>query len=151
MNTPSIGRRGDGYPDAEPYGPGPLPPPTAAERAEREAAYARMDGFFSSGSPNPHCEDVRHPHHDFDLCNRDVIANSALFARQSNDSGTIDPHDVQQGAMGDCHCMAVLCAMASSPEGRAALQNAITEDKNERGEVVSYTVTLHKPDRSWWP
>jgi hypothetical protein len=59
---------------------------------------------------------------------------------------------VQVGAenqLEDCALMATLAGLARTPEGRAVIENAIKENKNEKGEVVSYTVTLHKPQERY--
>jgi hypothetical protein len=40
--------------------------------------------------------------------------------------------------------MAPLAGLAATPQGRALIRNAITENKNAQGAVVSYTVRLHE-------
>jgi hypothetical protein len=73
-----------------------------------------------------------------------LLSPSALFFRQDGDVDAIDPRDVQQKDCGDCALMATLAALASSPKGRAVIRSAITENKNDKGEVTSYTVRLYK-------
>jgi hypothetical protein len=95
------------------------------------------------------------PSHDYDRCVFDpnpgglaaTMKPSTLFLREPNDVDEIVPADVQQGGLGDCHLLAPLAAMASTPEGRAAIRRAIDVHKNDRGEVVGYTVTLHDGGR----
>jgi hypothetical protein len=49
--------------------------------------------------------------------------------------------------LGDCHLLAPLAAMVSTTGGRAAIRDAISERKNEKNEVVAYSVRLY--DRPW--
>ena len=76
----------------------------------------------------------------------DAIKNAVLFEKEGADADAVDAADVQQGKMGDCHLLAPLAALASTPQGRALLRGAIVENRNDKGEVVSWTVTVHKPE-----
>jgi Calpain family cysteine protease len=126
------------------------PPPTAGPpgdassraRAERATADARYQDFVASGDP---CEGVTEPKHP-DACVHEAIGNAVLFEREGADADAVDAADVKQGKMGDCHLLAPLAALASTPRGRALLRGAIVENRNDKGEVVSWTVTLHKPE-----
>jgi hypothetical protein len=75
------------------------------------------------------------------------VDNPVLFKWQGVDADPIDSKDVQQGALGDCHYLAPLAAMAATAQGRAFLRGAVVENKNEAGDVVSWTVTLHERDK----
>jgi hypothetical protein len=55
----------------------------------------------------------------------------------------ISPDDVRQWQIGDCYLLASLAALASTPQGRARLENMIVENRDEAGHVLSYTVNLH--------
>ena len=126
------------------------PPPTAGPpddessraRAERADALARYQDFVAAGDP---CEGPAGPRHP-DACVHDAIGNAVLFEREGTDADAVDAADVQQGKMGDCHLLAPLAALASTPQGRALLRGAIVENRNDQGQVVSWTVTLHKPE-----
>jgi uncharacterized protein YukE len=54
---------------------------------------------------------------------------------------SINPEDVQQRGLGDCHLQATLYSLASTEEGRQLLADNIT--RNENG---TYTVTLYDRD-----
>jgi hypothetical protein len=147
MDVPTVRRSGDVESAASQEQQ--TPSAIGAPRDERAAAQVRYDAFACAAHPdeNPswHCADVRDPQHDFDRCSPDPVRNPVLYARQATDADLVDSHDVQQGAVGDCFFLAALSALARSPEGRALIQNAIRENRNDRGDVVSYTVTLHRP------
>jgi hypothetical protein len=128
-----------------------LPDPGVTARAARALAARRYQTFVSSGSdadagPDP-CHDFAAPHHDYDQCVRERVDNPVLFKRQGADADPIDSKDVQQGALGDCHYLAALAAMAATPQGRAFLRGSVVEDKNDAGNVISWTVTLHERDK----
>jgi calpain family cysteine protease len=119
----------------------PEPPPggdAANERAGRAAASERYDAFVSS--------DPSDATWDPNTCVAAPVPNPVLFAKEGTDADAVDLHDVQQRNIGDCYLLAPLAALARTPEGRAFIQNAITENKNDHGDVVSYTVTLHRPE-----
>ncbi len=118
---------------------GAPPDPDVAARQEREAAHARLQAH-AAGDP---CQEFESPDHDFDRCVNAVVQRPVLFQRQADDVDAIDSRDVNQGQLSDCNLLAPLAAMAGTPEGRDFLRNAIVENKNSNGDVVSYTVTLH--------
>jgi hypothetical protein len=130
---------------------GPPDDPAAAARAARAAAAGRYQEFVASGAPDASvdpCGDVNAPDHDFDGCPQETVANPQLFMKQETDVDAVDRMDVQQGALGDCHFLAPLAALASTPSGRAFIHGAVVENKNDQGEVVSWTVTLHQREKS---
>jgi hypothetical protein len=75
--------------------------------------------------------------------------NPVLYLRESGDTEDVLPKDVEQGQIGDCSLLATLLALSRSPEGRAVIKNAIVENRNDQGQVMSYTVTLHEPKDRW--
>jgi hypothetical protein len=97
------------------------------------------------------CTSYKHPLHHFDDCVTDpnprapgmTPRTSVLFFREEHDRADISPTDVAQRKLGDCAFMATLAGLAGSKEGQALIRNAITEHKDEKGEVVGYTVTLY--------
>jgi hypothetical protein len=128
-------------------------PPTGAgegaavsDRTVRSLADSRLDEFFEGGSARTGIQCDFKEHHDFALCGMEAVPNPVLFAWQSNDVDAVDPNDVMQRSFQDCHLMAALVAMASTPDGRAAIKGMMRESTNAKGEV-SYTVTLHVPER----
>ena len=131
--------------DGPPFDPRLLDP-AAAARAVRAAAHARYRAFVTRPADDP-CLDVMAPEHDFNACVREDVANPVLFLKQDPDANAVAPRDVRQGGLGDCHLLASLAALAMSPRGQAVLRGAVVENKNEKGVVVSWTVTLHKPER----
>ncbi len=112
-------------------------PPTNDERADRAAANERYEALIESSTCNYVCRP------------EDRVDRPALFRKQDQDVDKIDEHDVKQNQLEDCALMAALAGLARTPEGRAVIENAIKENKNEKGEVVSYTVTLHKPQERY--
>ncbi len=120
---------------------------TIGDLAQRALSYARADALFESlglGGP-PDC--TFGDNHDYDRCGNDApVKNPVLYLQQPADANAIDVEDVHQNRAGDCALLATLGALASTPAGRAVIQNAIVENKDANGEVTSYTVTLHKPE-----
>jgi hypothetical protein len=139
---PHVGSEYDG-PPAE-ADPGAAIP----ERNVRALAGSRLDEFFEGGGVGTGIQCDFKEHHNFGLCGMESVSNPVLFAWQSHDANAVDPNDVRQRSFQDCHVMAALAAMASTPEGRAAIQGMMQESTNEKGEVT-YTVTLHDPERHW--
>jgi hypothetical protein len=143
-----VARRYDPEFDGQDATGGPPPPAGPPDdeisraRAERADAHARYQDFVAAGDP---CEGATEPKHP-DACVRQKIDNAVLFQKEGADADAVDAADVQQGRMGDCHLLAPLAALASTPQGRALLRGAIVENRNDKGEVVSWTVTLHKPE-----
>jgi Calpain family cysteine protease len=113
-----------------------------SQLAEGASARARYEAFVSAepGNPEP-CIDNR-------LLDG-PLPPAVLFGKEGNDVDEVDMADVQQGKLGDCYLMATLAGLARTPEGRAVIRNAIVENTNDAGQVVSYTVTLHKPQSTW--
>jgi len=148
MNTVTSTQRRDGtcVDDTEGSPPqGTLP--TVVDKACRIAAQERYDALAAGGLVGPvDCAKKRDP----DRCGTEVVKNAVLFIKEEGDANEVDRADVKQAKLNDCHLMAPLAAIASTPDGRELIKNAITENKNENGEVVSYTVTLHKPEEHWW-
>jgi hypothetical protein len=143
MNTATIDsfrRRTDfgGDSDSE------APPASDAgsQHAEGASARARYEAFVSAepGDPEP-CTS--------DRLRDGPVPPAVLFGKEGNDPDEVDMADVQQGKLGDCYLMASLAGLARTPEGRAVIRNAIVENTNDAGQVVSYTVTLHKPQTTW--
>jgi hypothetical protein len=104
--------------------------PNVDDRAVRRAADERLSALVSGNADSGPC---------------DATLNPALFRTQSTDRDAVGLHDVRQGRFGDCFVLAPLGALTRTPEGRALIRNAVIENRNERGELVSYTVTLHLP------
>ena len=145
VDTSALRPRVDPHYDGPPAGAGDAP--SVTERDVRAVADARLAEFFSDGVRTGIRCDFKE-HHDFALCGTDAVANPVLFAKEDGDVDAVDAKDVQQRNLGDCHMMAALAAMASTPEGRAAIQGMIRETTNDKGQV-SYTVILHKPEQHW--
>ena len=106
--------------------------PDAAERAERGAAQQRYAQYLTNTHEPP--------------TPSETIANAVLFMREGSDPVAVDMQDVAQRNLDDCFLHATLAAVAQRPAGQALLQHAIAENRNGGGDVVSYTVTLHKPE-----
>ena len=133
--------------DGQTAASGPPGDPGAAARAARAAAADRYQAYVSRGQPDASvdpCGDINAPDHDFDGCRQDTVPNAQLFKQQGSDVDAVDPRDVQQGTVGDCHLLAPLAALANTPQGRAFIRSAVVENKDEQGKVVSWTVTLHE-------
>jgi hypothetical protein len=117
------------------------PRPPRSEVEERKAATARHDAACAD------LDDSRN--HDFDACRLDRVDRPVLYAPQAGDEADVDANDVRQGRIGDCFLLVTMAALASTAEGRALIKKAIVENKDETGQVTSYTVTLHKPESRW--
>ena len=138
--------------------PSPVPPsesPAVTDVARRALSYARADAHFTSAQANgdPICGGLRDERYDFERCATQArpLKTPVLYLQQANDREAVDSKDVRQGQAGDCAFMASLAALASTPEGRSVIRNAIAPNTDANGAVVSYTVTMHKPEPSRWP
>ncbi len=142
MNVSPLSRRLADPPDASLPGGAPPPPPPPDDAAARAAAAARYDELVAAGPPpDPDCAPQRTP-----WCDKAPVARSVLFTQQQGDAHDIDANDVQQGqGTRDCYFLSSVAALALTGAGRQAIRHAIVENRNDRGEVVSYTVTLHRP------
>ena len=69
-----------------------------------------------------------------------------LFVIGEGDGRGIHYNDVRQGGFGDCFFLAPLAAIAC--QNPSLIKNAITENRNDAGEVVSYTVRLYGRDEN---
>jgi len=87
----------------------------------------------------------------FDARPTERIGNSTLAFAQGRDSFAFAPTDIRQRRLGDCSLMGTLAGLAATPAGRALLSNAISENRDKSGAVISYTVTLYKPDDTRFP
>lgn len=107
----------------------------------------RNDGCVRDDTPDPDgCpKSVCAGRYDFDAHVQATVVSPELFARNSpGDVGDISPGDVRQGQIGDCHVMATLSALAGTPQGRNLIRNAIAENRDAHGQVVSYSVALYE-------
>jgi hypothetical protein len=125
--------RSRNYVDDSSSGASPGATASPDERAARRAADERLTALVSDRSDHGPC---------------DAIPNPVLFRAEAGDTNEIDVHDVRQRGFADCFFLAPLAALTQSPEGRALIRSAIAENRNTRGELLSYTVTLHVPQRS---
>jgi hypothetical protein len=71
---------------------------------------------------------------------------TALFVQGAGDARAIDANDVNQGGMADCYLMAAMANVARNDPG--AIGNMIHENRDDAGNVVSYTVDLYARDAS---
>lgn len=94
--------------------------------------------------------DTECPNDDYDRCVDRTVPHPALWVEQGSDPHAIDRADVRQRQIGDCYVMAVLAGLTSTSEGRSLLQSAILPNTDSAGHVLSYTVTLHHPQRHWF-
>jgi len=124
----------------------------ASARDLRALARDRLDAFAAGRTTGPPTgtDDIQCPDDDFDRCIDRTVPSPRLWIHQGADADAIDRADVQQHEIGDCYVMAVLAALTNSPEGRNFLRGAITENTDAAGRVLSYTVTLHQPQRRWF-
>ncbi|MGA7122155.1 MAG: C2 family cysteine protease [Polyangiaceae bacterium] len=119
--------------------------------AQRALSYIHADAFFASVGVKPQPDCAFDEGHDYERCGDDApIVGPVLYMQQTSDAQAIAAGDVHQSLAGDCALMATLAALASSPTGRALVENAIKENKNSQGDVVSYTVTMHEPKSHYW-
>ncbi|HYO64290.1 MAG TPA: C2 family cysteine protease [Pyrinomonadaceae bacterium] len=66
------------------------------------------------------------------------------YVTGAGDGGEVSYNDVSQGGLNNCFVMASVAAVArTNPD---AIRNMIQENRNERGEVISYTVTFHQKE-----
>jgi hypothetical protein len=156
MNTVSLIRRNDEpLPDDGGLPPGGAPPPNDADaaRADRARAEGLRDRLAAgeTSPPKPYdCDNFADgAKHDFDRCVNERLRGSSATGEQRGNLKAFDARDVRQGRVGDCFFMAPLSALASTPSGRTLIDRAIVENKNQRGEVLSYTVTLYKAELHW--
>jgi hypothetical protein len=121
----------------------PPPPETSATvtTPKRSDGCVRDDTPDADGCPKWVCAN----RYDFDAHVQATVVSPELFARNSpSDVDDITPADVRQNQMGDCHLMATLSALAGTPQGRALIRNAIAENRDAQGQVVSYSVALYE-------
>jgi Calpain family cysteine protease len=144
--TNSIQGIGSSPSGPDPYGQnGAGPPPDPTNLTERAVALARYEEFVAQG-PASQCTDTTAPGFDFDRCTPVPVSDPVLFQTEAGDANAVAPSDIHQGILADCHLLASLGALASTPQGRALIQNAVVENKNAQGAVVSWTVTFHEPE-----
>lgn len=123
-------------------------------RLQRAAAHTRLDELISNAVHGSlPCNELStadgsydHGAYDDDRCQRAPVEHATLFGRQDNDVHEVEPSDIHQGQLGDCYLMAALGALAASGAGRALIQRSIVENRDPHGQVVSYTVMLHRPE-----
>jgi hypothetical protein len=123
-------------------------------RLQRAAAHARLDelisnavhGFIPCNELSTAGRNYDPRAYDDDRCPRAPVEHATLFGRQDNDVHEVEPSDVHQGQLGDCYLLAALGALAASDAGRALLQRSIVENRDPHGQVVSYTVLLHRAE-----
>jgi hypothetical protein len=129
--------------------PGGLPPtaPDAEAAAARALATARYDALAAGEGIEHYDSDklLEKKREDLEQRPQAPAPQAVLFLKEEGDVDAIDAKDVQQGHVKDCFLLAPVAALASTPEGRTLIEKAIVPNKNERGEVISYTVTLHLP------
>jgi hypothetical protein len=111
-------------------------PPELSERALRKESEWRLSHYILEGGVK-----------EFGPC--DALPNPVLFRTEPGDASPVDLSDVRQNLNEDCFLLAPLGALTRTEAGRALIQNMVTENRNERGEVVSYTVKLHEPTSNW--
>ncbi len=70
--------------------------------------------------------------------------DGTLYVRGQGDRAGVDFDDIKQGGMGDCYLLAALGACAR--ENPAMIRQAITENRNARGQVESFDVRLYARD-----
>jgi hypothetical protein len=78
-----------------------------------------------------------------DACTETADGAPSLF-RAAPGRRDIDIDDIGQRAIGDCYLLATLGVLTRSEEGRALIRGMIRENKDGSGNVLSYTVTLHR-------
>ena len=129
------------------------PPDDRAARVARDAAAAtKLARWIRDASDT--CTSFGNPFHDFDRCVVDpdprprgaAPRTPSLYVREAEDQTDIAPSDVAQGKLGDCHLLAPLAAFARTDGGRALIHDAITEQRNDHGDVVGYSVRLYQAE-----
>jgi hypothetical protein len=141
--------------DGEPLGPRAGAGTAAARVAADAEAYERLAGWIQGGSANAVGDaapgsgglDVE-PKVDHSPGGPDKTKRpSQVFVLEDKDANAIDPKDVQQYLLGDCHLMAPLAALASTQEGRKTIGHAIWSSTDAMGQPC-YCVRLYQ--RTWY-
>jgi hypothetical protein len=134
--------------DWMPFGGGPED--SAAQREFYNKLASKVDLDTLNGLADQLPEDYWHPdpYGDIPQLGDDLRPDGTNLSWQPlPDAGkpvtadTIDPNDVQQRGLGDCHLQATLYSLASTPEGRQQLADNIQLNPNG-----TYTVTLYRND-----
>jgi hypothetical protein len=132
--------------------PGPEPSLATVDQQAMERLHRLASGEEIPSKPEvpPYdCNDFRDSdRHDFDRCLTEKIPNPVLFTPDAAGKTMPRVEQVMQGRVGDCFLMASLAALVSS-ESRTLIHDAIVENRNAKGEVVSYSVTLYKRETHW--
>lgn len=76
------------------------------------------------------------------------IPNTALFVTGAGDGVDISYNDIKQGWAGDCYFLATAAAIAK--QNPDAIRSLIRENKDARGNVTSYTVSLWEKESTWF-
>jgi hypothetical protein len=141
MNAVTSLRRRDGTESFDDAASSAKPPDAGAlERAGRAAAQARLDRLAAVGDGSIDGGE----NGDEDLCGSGRAPRTVLYWAKPGESNAVAGQGAVQGSLNDCHLMAPLAAIASTPAGRALIEKAIVENRNDAGVVLSYTVTLHE-------
>ena len=142
-NTIDATRRREVY-AGEPEGPTAGAPTATSGRTAGEDAPLKMLRWITRDT----CE-MDGPLHDFDVCANEPAPTvsgpghkAELFVKEGTDAEDVEAGDVAQNRLGDCYLMAALAGLAATPEGRALIHNALRENKDPTGNVVSYSVKL---------
>lgn len=140
-NTIDATRRREGY-TGEPEGaPAAGTPAASAGRTAFEDAPYKMYRWITGDT----CDKAGR-FHDYDACVGKEVSGAGhkaeLFVQEAGDAADVDPKDVVQNGLGDCYLMATLAGLAATPEGRALIHDALRENKDSTGNVVSYSVRL---------
>jgi hypothetical protein len=118
--------------------------PPEVDRLESDAAAReRYESFVAAGTGRPPRTIACAPAPSGP---EESVAGATLFVQGPGEAHAIAMTDVEQSGLGDCFLLATAAAAATRPEGRTLLRNLITENRNDKGEVVSYSVTLHAPE-----
>jgi len=129
---------------------------TAARVAADAAAYERLAGWIQGGGVHAAgAGTAGSADHDPDLIVDDPLPGgpnqptkpSQPFVRERGDATVVDPKDVRQRSLGDCHLMAPLAALASTEEGRKTIGKAIWSSTDAMGRPC-YSVRLYV--RTWY-
>lgn len=67
---------------------------------------------------------------------------TTTYVKGAGDANEVDLNDIKQGQLNDCYVVAGMGAVARQDPN--AIKNAIRENKDEKGNVTSYTVTLNE-------